>query len=113
MRLESKKLLEDVRQAAAFVHEIASKTTRSAFLSDLVLQAAIERKFEIMGEALNRLTKSDPELASRIREHRRIIAFRNLLIHAYDVVDENVVWDIVESKLPALLQDVSELLEDR
>jgi uncharacterized protein with HEPN domain len=54
--------------------------------------------------------KLDEALASRISEYHRIIAFRNILIHGYDQVDHQIVWDILESKLPALRGGVSSLL---
>jgi len=75
-----------------------------------MLRAAVEREFEIIGEALARLAKQDEGLASRIGEHRRIIAFRNILIHGYADVDDRLVWDIVETKLPALRREVAALL---
>lgn len=51
-----------------------------------------------------------PALAAEIREHARIIGFRNLLIHAYATVDDGVVWDIATQKLPRLLEDAQALL---
>jgi Protein of unknown function DUF86 len=51
---------------------------------------------------LVQLAKRDPVTAARIEQHRRIIAFRNILIHGYADVDDRLVWDIVESKLAAL-----------
>ncbi len=49
--------------------------------------------------------------AAHIREHTRIIAFRNILVHGYAEIDDRIVWDILESKLPALLLDVESLLK--
>ena len=49
-------------------------------------------------------------MAAAISEYQRIIAFRNILIHAYDVVEPLVVWDILQGKLPRLLDEVRELL---
>jgi len=77
-----------------------------------ILRAAVERKFEIIGEALVRLSKLDAAIASRIGEHQRIIAFRNILIHGYNNVDDFLVWGIVESKLAALRRDVTTLLAE-
>ena len=75
-------------------------------------RSAVERQFEIIGEALAHLARLDPSLANRIREHPRIIAFRNILIHGYTELDHRIVWDIVESKLPTLRSDVAALLEE-
>jgi uncharacterized protein with HEPN domain len=66
-----------------------------------MLRAAVERDFEIIGEALSQLAKHHPPLAVRISEARRIIAFRNIPIHRHADVDDQLVWDVVETKLPA------------
>lgn len=75
-----------------------------------MLRAAVERMLEIAGEALAQLAKMDAALAERISDHRRIIAFRNVLIHGYSGVDDRLVWDIVETKLPVLRAEVESLL---
>ena len=82
----------------------------NAFLRDEMRQAALERKFEILGEALNRAEQSDPELADRLPELRRIIGMRNRIIHGYDAVDEEILWDAVQFKIPLLSAQVSVLL---
>ena len=70
----------------------------------------MERQFEIIGEALNRLDRSDPDTAGKIGNKRRIIGFRNILSHGYDVVEHTVVWDIVVQNIPPLLEEVNNLL---
>ena len=77
-----------------------------------MMRAAVEREFEIIGEALARLAKSDPGIASGISEFRRIIAFRNILIHGYAKVDERLVWEALESRLPTLRSEVGKLLDE-
>ena len=74
------------------------------------MKSAVERQFEIIGEALARL---DPETASRISEYRRIIAFRNILIHGYAQIDERLVWDVLEARLPPLAQEVNSPLGEQ
>ncbi len=75
-----------------------------------MLRAAVERQFEIIGEAPARLIRLDETFAARITEHRRIVAFRNILIHGYADVDDRLVWDVVETKLPLLRREVEALL---
>jgi uncharacterized protein with HEPN domain len=77
-----------------------------------MLRAATERQFEIIGDALAQLAKRDVAVASRVTDYRQIIAFRNILIHGYAEIDDRLVWDIVETKLPKLRAEVDELLKD-
>ena len=82
------------------------------FLEDDILRSAVERKFEIIGEALNRIRRIDSELTSRISEHRNIISFRNILADGYDVVDYEIVWEIIRDDLPRLLRDANSLISE-
>jgi uncharacterized protein with HEPN domain len=70
----------------------------------------VEREFEIIGEALNRIDRLDSPTAARISELRRIVDFRNRIIHSYDTVDDAVVWGIAEKHLPLLVREVTGLL---
>jgi len=73
MQLEAKKLLEDIRQAAKLIGEFTVNLSFEQYADDLLRQSAIERQFEIIGEALNRLTKHDPGLAESIGDYQKII----------------------------------------
>jgi uncharacterized protein with HEPN domain len=110
VRLESLKLLEDIRVAAGDALEITAGKTYDDFLASKQLRYAVERCFEIAGEALAQLHKIDPDVAQRITDWRAIIGFRNVLIHGYAVVQHDKTWDIVTSELPVLLREVIELL---
>lgn len=110
MRLEAKKYLYDIQQAASRIEEFTSGKQLDDYRRDPMMRSAVERQFEIIGEALSHLAKLDSLLVQRIREHRRIIDFRNVLIHGYAVVDDRLVWDIIESKLPALRRETQALL---
>ena len=111
MGTEAKKYLFDIARAAELVRTFTRGRTFEEFESDPMLRSAVERQFEIVGEALNRLSRIDPETASRIRDHRHIIAFRNILIHGYADIDHRLVWGVVESKLSVLIQDVESMRE--
>jgi uncharacterized protein with HEPN domain len=106
------KLLEDVRDAAAFILASTSGRTLAQFRSDRLLCQAVERNFEIIGEAILRIVRSDPEAAARLGDVKRIIGFRNILIHGYDIVDREVVWLVIQDDLPRLLAAVEALLAD-
>jgi len=113
MQPQSPKLLEDIRDAAAFIREVAKGKNLADYGADRVLRQAIERNFEIVGEAIKRLAQHDAETAARIDDYRQIIAFRNVLIHGYDLVDHALVWSTIESEIPTLLRDVEALLASK
>jgi uncharacterized protein with HEPN domain len=72
----------------------------------------VERNFEIIGEAVSRLARTDPDLAARIGDYPQIIAFRNVLIHGYDLIDDGRVWQVITHDLPRLEQQVTDLLRE-
>ena len=84
----------------------------AAYARSEVVQSAVERKFEIIGEAVSKLAKAAPAVAARIPRHRETIAFRNLLIHGYAAVEHERVWRTATESLPALRSSVSRLLQD-
>lgn len=81
------------------------------YRSNALLRAAVERHFEIIGEAVNRIARHDPCTAEKIGDYPKIIAFRNLLAHGYDMVNDEDVWEVAQNDLPLLLQQVKNLLE--
>ena len=103
--------LHDILLAARSVKQFVADRTFTHYASDEQLRSAVERKFEIMGEALNRIGKNDPGLLARIRDHRDIISFRNILIHGYDAIDDRIVWGVIEEDLDTLIEDVAKLTE--
>jgi uncharacterized protein with HEPN domain len=111
MQRDVEKHLTDILEAANDVQQFVSGRAFDDYHSDRMLKAAVERKFEIIGEALGRVAKLSPGTAGAIREYQKIIAFRNFVIHKYDVVSDPLVWDVVQNKLPDLVEDVSQLLD--
>ena len=81
------------------------------YSADPLLRSGVERQLTIVGEALNRLMKTEATIASTITDARQIIAFRNILVHGYDVVRHEVVWGILENDLSILIREVDTLLE--
>ncbi len=103
--------LHDIAQASRAVKEFLSKRTFEEYSVDELLRSAVERKFEVIGEALNRIRADEPEVLSQIRNYRNIVSFRNILVHGYDTIDDRIVWNIIETDLDNLIEDVEKLLK--
>ena len=112
MNDEAKKNLVDIVQAAQEIETFVRGMDFKTYQASLLTQRAVERNFEIIGEALGRVRNLDKEALEQISEHQRIIGFRNILIHGYDVVDEQIVWTAVQKHLPTLTKEVERMLED-
>ena len=105
------KLLLDVLGAARSIRDWCSGRTFSEYESDRQFRRAVEREFEIIGEALGRLKQADEDTAAKITDLRRIVGFRNRIIHGYDTIDDATVWGIVTDHLPKLITEVEALAE--
>lgn len=110
MQPDSSKYLFDIRRAAGLIAEFCSGRSFEDYVADDMLKSAVERQFGIIGEALSRLAKTDRLVAEQVTDFRRIIAFRNILMHGYATVDDRIVWGVVETSLPGLMESVDGLL---
>ena len=86
--------------------------TFTDYAGDPLLRSAVERQFEIVGEALRVAVQNSPELAANITDARAIVAFRNQLTHAYSAVDHATVWGLLERRVPQLRAEVARLLNE-
>jgi uncharacterized protein with HEPN domain len=111
MQHDPRAFLWDVRESALAIQSFVAELNSNTYASNSMAQAACERKFEIIGEALNQLSKVDPNLAAKIPDISQIIAFRNQLIHGYAKIKASTVWTVIEGSLPLLLNSVNELLD--
>lgn len=107
---QAAKYIWDARRAAERIARFTAGRSYEDYLSDEMLRSAVERQFEIVGEAFAGLRRVAPSLAIDIPELPRIVAFRNVLIHSYATVDDHLVWSVVESNLPRLLTLLTHLL---
>ena len=112
MQLEARKYLYDIQKAAGLLDEFVTGKTFADYQRDALLRAAVEREFEIIGEAMTQLARVDEGVAARISEYQRIIAFRNVLIHEYADVDDRLVWGVIETNLSTLVREIDALLAD-
>lgn len=112
MQRDSRAFLWDVREAALAIQSFTDGMDAAAYAANEMAQSAVERKFEIIGEALNQLAKLDDALAARIPDLPQIVAFRNQLIHGYATVNVGTVWNVMQNALPPLLVAVQVLLDE-
>ncbi len=85
----------DALNALDAVQRFTSGKTFEDYLAEELLQSGVERQLAIVGEALSQLAHLNPEVAGRIPELRRVVAFRNVLIHGYQAIDHERVWTVV------------------
>ncbi|GAA1347151.1 HepT-like ribonuclease domain-containing protein [Saccharothrix algeriensis] len=111
MRPDPRAYLWDASYAVGLLRQFSAGKSAADYESDAMLRSAVERQFEIIGEALNQLRKADAELASAIPDVNRIIAFRNILIHGYASVDDALVWQTLTDKVPELERVLRRLLD--
>lgn len=110
MRPDAAAVLWDARRAAHRIQEFIDCRTFRDYQQDALVRSAVERQFEILGEALNRLSRIDPETAASIPDLPRMVSFRNILIHGYATVDDSIVWDVATTRLDAAIVLFDELL---
>jgi uncharacterized protein with HEPN domain len=113
MQVQVCKRLQDALNAITAIEGFLSNQSVEDFLSSDILQAAVERKFEIIGEALKKAAEADEEIVTLVPELRQIIATRNRIIHVYDNVDHLILWDVVRSQLPGLKIRLQAALDKR
>ena len=111
MNEEVLKWLSDIAESIQNIDiHLDGKRDFTVYQSNITIRRAVERELEIIGEATNRILKVDSTIA--ISNARRIVDLRNRVIHAYDAVDDIIVWSVVIKSLPALKSEVEHLLAD-
>jgi len=106
---EVRKYLTDIHESILFIEfHVGQPRVFEQYVNNALLKAAVERKLEIIGEALNKCKKYSPDIPITNRE--KIISTRNRIIHAYDAVDDIMMWEIVINHLPKLRLEVEQLL---
>jgi uncharacterized protein with HEPN domain/predicted nucleotidyltransferase len=106
----SKKYLFDIKESIDSIENyLGEKRDFSVYVSNKMLRRAIEREFEIIGEAMNRIEKVDSSI--NISSKKQIISMRNRVIHGYDKIDNEIVWGTIVRHLPKLKEDIKSLID--
>jgi uncharacterized protein with HEPN domain len=112
MQRDPRSWLWDVLDAARAIESFVAGLDADSYAASALVHSAVERKFEVIGEALNQLAKADSTLAARIPHLPQIVSFRNLLIHGYALIDHVTVWGVIQHSLPPLRGAVAAILEE-
>lgn len=105
------KYLEDMLKAISEIDMAGERFGRQyeIFESDFIFRKFVERNIEILGEAMNRILKINPEI--NITSSRKIVDTRNYVIHAYDSLKPDILWAIVINHIPRLKHEILQLLD--
>lgn len=104
------KRFEDARAACVRIGQFVAGKSKAEFVSSALLRSAVERQVEIIGEAHGRSAAGDPQAELIVPDLRRIVGMRNRLIHGYDEVDHNIIWDVITTRVPELLRQLESAL---
>jgi uncharacterized protein with HEPN domain len=106
--------LEHILEALERIQQYTAGKSAFDFMADTLLQDAVLRNLGILGEAAHRLLTEAPDYAKSHPEipFAKIYATRNLIIHAYDEVDMEIVWNLVQNDIPALLLKIGAVLKE-
>lgn len=108
-----KACLHDAVSACLLIIKFTEGISLQGYQENLLVKSAVERQFEILGEALNRIKKLDSDFWQDISDGQKIIAFRNVIAHAYDVIDDEIVFLVIQKQIPQLAIDLQKSLEGR
>ena len=109
MKLEINKYLFDIIISIESIEDyLGEKRDFFEYQNNKLLRRGIEREIEIIGEAMSKVLKLDPDC--QISNARKIVDARNWVIHGYDKVDDIVIWGIVVNHLPKLKTEIEKLV---
>ena len=112
MSHEPEAFLRDIYEAAEAIVGYTRGKTLDEYQNVRMLRSAVEREFTIIGEAVRQLAHNHPEMAERLTDHRDIIGFRIVLTHDYRSVENDDVWDTIQTDLDVLIQETRALLDE-
>ena len=103
------KFLLDIQSVIQEIELVKTKTNNdfTSFKSDILLQRAVERDLEIIGEAIRKIIEIDSSI--QITSAKNIIGLRNIISHAYDSVEPEMIWGIIQNNIPVLAQEINKI----
>jgi len=109
MQLKILKLILDIQSVMLEIESVKIKTNNNfnSFKSDILLQRAVERDLEIIGEAIRKIIEIDPTIS--ISSAKLIIGLRNIISHAYDSVEPEMIWGIIQKNIPILSVEIKKI----
>ncbi|GHT62631.1 antitoxin [Bacteroidia bacterium] len=110
MDIEIKKYIFDIQEAVLSIENyLGEKRDFNVYAENKMLRRAVEREFEIIGEALNKINKIMPDV--QISSKQQIIGMRNRVIHGYDKIDDGIIWGTIVRHLPILKEEIEVILK--
>lgn len=109
-RRDLRAYLHDIAEACAAIEQGIAGRTFEQYRADRLVRSSMERELGIIGEAMNHALRLDPHLAKHITHARRIVDFRNVVIHGYHSLVDEVVWAILNEDVPQLLREIREII---
>lgn len=107
---DPKAYLFDIKQACDEIKAFTKDMSFEEYSINSMVKAAVERKFLVIGEAMTRLKREHPEVLDKITDHEKIIGFRNVFVHGYDIIDDATVWSAIRDSVPTLRYEVEDIL---
>ncbi len=107
-------LLSDIVRSIDEINEFSDGLTIEDFkqyLSNKMMRRAIERDLIIIGEAMHDIVKVDHTRVMRIKNSRRVVELRNDVVHSYDDLANEKIWQFIWTELPYLRKEVSHILD--
>jgi uncharacterized protein with HEPN domain len=111
MKRSIAKLLFDAIQAIEAIERFTHGMSFEDYVASEMATAAVERKFEIISEALKQAASEDPSIQQKITVLPSVIGLRNRIAHDYDQVDQEILWTTIELWLPSLKSQAKDLLD--
>src|SRR4030042_1473232 len=108
---DPKAFLFDIKEACDEIKHFVQNMSFEQYAGNSMVRAAVERKFMIIGEAMTRLKREFPEMVEKISDYEKIIAFRNILVHGYEIIDDATVWSAIKDSMPTLRNEIEHMLD--